>query len=84
MVAIEMASVTIRNLSKTTHRLLKIRAARNGRSLEEEVRQILQDAVSPRPRIKIGSELAALGRRFGGIELNYKRDKRPAEPANFD
>ena len=79
-----MASVTIRNLSKTTHRLLKIRAARNGRSLEEEVRQILQDAVSPRSRIKIGSELAALGRRFGGIELNYKRDKRPAEPANFD
>ena len=79
-----MASITIRGLSDETHRLLKIRAASNGRSLEGEVRQILQDAVATKPKLNIGSELAALGRRFGGIELNYKRDMRPAEPANFD
>jgi antitoxin FitA len=79
-----MASVTIRNLSEKTHRQLKIRAARSGRTMEAEVRQILEDAVAPQPKLKIGSELAALGRRFGGITLNIKRDKRPAEPANFD
>jgi plasmid stability protein len=79
-----MASVTIRSLSDRTHRLLKIRPARNGRSLEAEVRQILRDAVAPQPRLKIGSELAALGHRFGGIELNIVRDSRPTEPANFD
>ena len=84
MVGFEMASVTIRNLSEKTHSLLKIRAARNGRSLEAEIRQILQDAVTPKPKLKIGSELAALGRRFGGITLNIERDKRPIEPANFD
>lgn len=79
-----MATVTIRNLSEATHRLLKARAKRNGRSLEAEVRQILRDAVAPRPEIKLGSELAALGRKFGGITLNVKRDKRPTEPARFD
>jgi plasmid stability protein len=79
-----MASVTIRNLSERTHRRLTIRAARNGRSVEAEVRHILQESVSPEPKLKIGSELAAFGRRYGGITLNIKRDKRPTEPASFD
>ena len=76
---IDMASVTIRNLSDATHRALKLRAARNRRSLEAEIREILNDAVFPSRRvkkkgssgaeIKLGAELAKLGRRFGGIEL---------------
>jgi len=45
---------------------------------------ILQEAVSPKPRLKIGSELAAFGRRYGGIELNYDRDRSPIEPAEFE
>ncbi|MGD0481784.1 MAG: plasmid stability protein [Terracidiphilus sp.] len=74
-----MASVTIRNLPEVTHRALKMRAASNHRSLEAEIREILKDAVAPARRvkgakpspskIKIGSELAAFGRRFGGIDL---------------
>jgi hypothetical protein len=31
----------------------------------------------------LGSQLAALGRRYGGIELDITRDPRPAEPADF-
>ena len=79
-----MPAVTIRNLPEETHRALKVRAAHNGRSTESEIRVILEEAVSPKSRIKIGSELAAFGRRYGGIELNYKRDPRPAEPATFE
>ncbi len=78
-----MAAVTVRNIPEKTHRALKLRAARNGRSTEAEIRKILEDAVSSSAEIGLGSQLAALGRRFGGIELNIKRDKRPVEPADF-
>jgi antitoxin FitA len=78
-----MAAVTVRNLPEKTHRALKLRAARNGRSTEAEIRIILEESVAPKPKLKIGSELAAFGRRYGGIELNIKRDPRPAEPADF-
>jgi plasmid stability protein len=79
-----MPAVTVRNLPTETHRALKLRAARNARSTEAEIRVILEEAVAPRKRIKIGSELAAFGRRYGGIELNYERDRRPIEPAEFE
>ena len=79
-----MAAVTVRNLPEATHRALKVRAAHNGRSTEAEIRVILEEAVSPKARIKIGSELAAFGRRYGGIELNSRRDRRPIEPAEFE
>ena len=78
-----MAAVTVRNIPEKTHRALKLRAARNGRSTEAEIRKILVDTVSPGAEMGLGSQLAALGRRFGGIELNITRDKRPAEPADF-
>jgi plasmid stability protein len=79
-----LPAVTVRNLPESTHRALKLRAARNGRSTEAEIRRILQDSVSQKPRLKIGSELAAFGHRYGGIELNYKRDRSPIEPAKFE
>jgi antitoxin FitA len=78
-----MAAVTVRKLSEKTHRALKLRAARNGRSTEAEIRKILDDAVARPREQKIGAELAKLGRRFGGIELNIEREKRPAELAKF-
>jgi plasmid stability protein len=79
-----MPAVTIRKLPEETHRALKLRAAHNGRSTESEIRVILEEAVTPKSRLKIGSELAAFGRRYGGIELNLKRDRRPIEPAKFE
>jgi plasmid stability protein len=79
-----MPAVTIRNLPEETHRALKLRAAHNGRSTEAEIRVILEGAVAQKPSLKIGSELAAFGRRYGGIELNYKRDQSSIEPAEFE
>jgi plasmid stability protein len=78
-----MAVVTVRNLPEETHRALKVRAAQNGRSTEAEIREILTDAVRPRARIRIGTELAAFGRRHGGLDLEISRDSRPAEPATY-
>jgi plasmid stability protein len=79
-----MPAVTVRNLPAETHRALKLRAAHNGRSTEAEIRVILEEAVSPRTRIRIGSELAAFGQRFGGIDLDIVRDSTPAEAAVFE
>ncbi len=79
-----MAAITVRNLSEATHRALKRRAAQHGRSTEAEVRTILEEAVHPKDRIKIGSELAAFGRRFGGVDLDIERDQTPTEPGTFE
>lgn len=79
-----MAVVTVRNLPAETHRALRVRAARHGRSTEAEIREILEEAVRPAKRVKIGSELAAFGKRLGGIDLDITRDQTPAEPATFE
>jgi plasmid stability protein len=44
-----MKSITIRQVPEETHRLLRIRAARNGRSLEAELRAVLGALTRPRP-----------------------------------
>jgi plasmid stability protein len=79
-----MAVVTVRNLPAETHRALRVRAAQHGRSTEAEIREILEEAVRPAERVKIGSELAAFGQRLGGVELDIARDQTPAEPATFE
>jgi plasmid stability protein len=79
-----MSVVTVRNLPEETHRALKLRAARHGRSTEAEIREILEEAVRPETRVRVGSELAAFGQRFGGIDLDLAREQEPAEPATFE
>jgi plasmid stability protein len=78
-----MPAFTVRNLPEETHRALKRLAAQHGRSTEAEIREILEEAVRPRTRIKIGSELAALGRRCGEVDFTVSRDQAPTEPAVF-
>ena len=60
-----MAAIVIRNLSPETHRALQARAARHGRSMEAEARTILDEAVRPTARVKLGSALAALAGPLG-------------------
>lgn len=79
-----MPVVTVRNLPEETHRALKLRAAQHGRSTEAEIREILEEQVRPKTRVKIGSELAAFGKRFGWLDLNITRDQTPTEPAVFE
>lgn len=79
-----MAAVTIRNLSDETHLALKVRAKQKGRSTEAEIRSILDEAINPPEQLKIGTELAKLGKLFGGVELDIRRDKTPMRAANFE
>jgi plasmid stability protein len=81
--------MTIRNLSEETHRALKARAAGNGHSTEAEVREILEQAVRPAGRVKLGSLLAEIGREAGLTDedcalFDELRDKTPSEPIRFE
>jgi antitoxin FitA len=56
-----MAQLVVRNLDDDVKARLRVLAAEHGRSMEEEVRAILRQAVSraPRPSGGLGSEIAA-------------------------
>jgi antitoxin FitA len=77
-----MSAVTVRNLSEETHRALKFRAAQHGRSTEAEIRYILENAV--RPKMGLGSMLAAFASEIGGVDLDIQRDKVPTRPVSFE
>lgn len=77
-----MPAVTVRRLPEETLRALKLRAAQSGRSTEAEIRAILESAV--RPRVGLGSALAAIGRELGGVELQSRRRRSPVRPARFE
>lgn len=79
-----MSVVTVRNLPEETHRALKARAAEHHRSTEAEIRFILENAVRPNNRIKLGSLLAEIGREVEFVDLEIDRDKTPAEPLSFE
>jgi antitoxin FitA len=79
-----MPSITVRNLSPELHTALRVRAAIAGRSAEAEVRLILENAVRPSGRVLLGSLLAEIGSDVGGAELDFSRDKTPAEPMSFE
>jgi plasmid stability protein len=79
-----MPSITVRNVPDEVHRALRVRAAMHGRSAEAEIRFILENAVRPEGRIKLGSLLTEIGREAGGVDLDIERDKTPGEPMSFE
>lgn len=84
-----MPAVTIRNLADETHRALKIRAAQHNRSTEAEMRAILDAAVRPAGRLRLGTALAEMSRKIGLTNadidaMEQTRDTRPAEPMRIE
>lgn len=84
-----MAMLTIRNIPDEVHRALRVRAARRGHSMEAEVREILESALTPEGRVKLGSLLAAIGRQAKLSDEEFAvfegmRDKTPARPVSFE
>ena len=80
-----MASITIRNLDDDVKTRLRVRAAEHHRSMEEEARIILRDAVTDRradPR-----NLATFTRQcfasLGGIQLELPPRGPMREPPDF-
>ena len=84
-----MASITVRNVPDEVHRAPRVLAAQHGRSAEAEIRDILERAVKPAKRVRLGDALAALGREAGLTEqdiaaIDQARDKSPAKPMTFE
>ena len=80
-----MASITIRNLDDDVKTRLRVRAAEHHRSMEEEARVILRDAVG---RKADSRNLASIVRsHFGpdnGVDLELPPREAGREPPSFD
>ena len=76
-----MVAINIRNLDPSVRQRLKERAARQGVSMEEEVRRILTQAVSANEPDDLSALfLSTFGRRHG-VELELPaRTELPREP----
>jgi plasmid stability protein len=77
-----MASITIRELDPETKERLRLRAARHGRSMEEEVRVILRSALAERASspVRLGTAIHDRFRALGGVELELPRRQPMREP----
>jgi plasmid stability protein len=71
-----MAQLVVRNLEDDVNARLQERAARHGRSMEEEVREILRDAANVESAKSggLGSQIVA---RFSGQGLGFDLPPRP-------
>jgi plasmid stability protein len=81
-----VASITIRNLDDEVKTRLRVRAADNGRSMEEEVRLILREAVGQEavPAKGLGTAIHALFKPLGGVELELPQREPMREQPRFD
>ena len=81
-----MAQFVVRSVENDVKRRLQRRAARHGRSMEEEVREILRSAVhqEEEPSGGLGTEIAALFTRNGlAADIPELRGHK-LKPATFD
>ena len=81
-----MASITVRNLEDGLKHRLRIRAAENGRSMEEEARDILRMALYHQ-QPEQGNLASAIRARFaplGGVELDIPPRSPMRKPPRFD
>ncbi len=77
-----MATLTIRGVDEQTRAQLRVLAARHGRSMEAEVRALLQDAVSvPETPVGLGSRIHA---RFAGERVGIAPPPRTDLPRAAD
>lgn len=80
-----MASITIRKLDDEVKARLRVQAAGNGRSMEEEARVILREAVGPKPKPQ--NLVAIIRSHFGpenGVDLELPPREPVREPPRFD
>jgi plasmid stability protein len=81
-----MAQFVVRKLEEDVKARLQRRAKRHGRSMEEEVRQILRSAAQDvdRPARKVGTRIAERFKRAGLTSDLPELRGEPARPADFD
>lgn len=79
-----MATLTIRDLDEELRSSLRVRAARHGRSMEAEVREILRAALArPATSDQLGSRIHHRFATIGGNELELPRRTDHPRPAKL-
>ena len=80
-----MASLTIRNIEPQLKARLRVRAAQNDRSMEEEARVILREAVDmgSSPPKNLAVFIRDLFQPLGGVELEIPPREPMRDPPKF-
>ena len=80
-----MAAVTIQDIDEQLETRLRIQAARHGRSMEEEARDILRTALSTDPAQgrKLVDSIRGRIEPLGGVELELPKREAIREPSGF-
>ena len=79
-----MACITIRNLDDDVKTRLRVRAAANGRSMEEEARLILREAVERKEApTNLTNAVRARFVPFGSVELEIPARQPMRKPPSF-
>lgn len=78
-----MADISIRNLDDTVRDRLRVRAAEHGRSMEAEIRAILEAAVDIEGDQNLVAQLVAAAQAVGGIELDIPARSDHARPVDL-
>jgi plasmid stability protein len=79
-----VATLTIRNIDESLKRSLRLRAARHGRSMEEEARQLLRQCLMEEPHGPgLGSRIARRWAAVRGVDLPERKQSTPRTPPTF-
>jgi len=79
-----MAAISVRDLDDDVRERLRVRAARNGRSMEAEIREILTAAVNDAgPSAELFATLLERFGELGGVDLSLPSRTTPARAADF-
>ena len=80
-----MHTLTVRNIEPKIKDKLRQAAAAHGRSMEEEVRTILRNALAqPAPAAGLGSRIHARFAALGGVELSLPKRSEKPRAADFE
>lgn len=81
-----MASMTIRNIDEKLKARLRVQAARHGRSMEDEARDILRAALSTEVAraLTLVDSIRARIEPLGGVELEIAPREAMREPVNLE
>ena len=80
-----MASITVENIDDGLKQRLRVRAAGHGRSMEEEVREILREVVGDgMPPDDLAAAIRKRVASLGGVDLDVPERESMREPIRFD
>jgi plasmid stability protein len=80
-----MATILIRKVDEALKARLRIRAARHGRSMEQEAREILRAGLASKsvPDEDLGTAIRKRVEPIGGIDIELPPREAPREPPTF-